>query len=764
MRTRHLFPYTRTVLLALSLLLSLPAQAQQTPRAASNIMAVWANDGGDKVTRDELRASTNPGSVLNSVWDGTTVTLFGARNEVVAFNLILEAPTTSASNVTLTFNTLMGPGSTISAAPASGDGVFNWVNRPIELFYVRYLEIKGLSTDLFFTGFNYDERHVPQRFRRPWTGPGDGTGTWQDRPDHNKFYPDIAVPLELVSSFEIAAGQNQSIWVDIYIPKTAPPGIYRGTFTIQENGSTTHEVPVELAVRGFTLPDQPHAQTMLFVGYEDLNARYLDEEYPEEGTANDNAARLIRDRHFQLAHRHRISLIDGSDRSVAADNDGNLLDRPHAQWLPRLDGSLFTVANGYEGPGVGIGNNIYSIGTYGSWDWQGEGEAAMRSHSDGWVTWFEANAPETEYFLYLIDESDDYPQIQEWAQWIDDNPGPGQRLPSMATMSIPTAVTNTPALDVPTSWFNVGPTHAWQQAVDSYTNNPDKHVFFYNSNRPASGSFATEDDGVALRELAWGQYKKGIDRWFYWESTYYNNFQGNTGQTNVFQTAHTFGDFDGVDASLGETGGNYLNGDGVLFYPGTDVRFPGDSYGVQGPFASLRLKHWRRGIQDVEYLAMAAAIDPARVQAIMDAIVPSILWDLGVEDPSDPTWVLTDISWPTDPDVWEAARAELADIIDVSTSIDETGAPLPAHFMLHPNYPNPFNPRTTIRYAVPAPQHVTLQVYDLLGRPVATLVDRWQVAGQYATPFDATGLSSGVYFYRLEAGNFVETRTMLLVK
>lgn len=764
MRTRHLFPFTRTVLLlAFSLLLSLPAQAQHAS-AASNIVAVWANDGGDKVTRDELRAGTNPGAVLNSVWDGTAVTLFGARNEVVAFNLILEAPTTSASNVTLTFDTLTGPGGTISAAPASGDGVFNWVNRPIELFYVRYLEIKGLSTDLFFAGYNYDERHIPQRFRRPWTGLGDGMGTWQDRPDHNKFYPDIAVPLELVSSFDIAAGQNQSIWVDIYIPTTAPPGVYRGTVTIQENGSTTHEIPVELAVRGFTLPDQPYAQTMLFVGYEDINARYLGIEYPDDGSAADNASRLIRDRHFQLAHRHRISLIDANERSIDWDNDGNQLDRPHPQWLPRLNGSLFTAANGYDGPGVGIGNNVYSIGTYGSWSWQGEGEAAMRNHSDAWVTWFEANAPDSEYFLYLIDESDDYPQIQQWAQWIDDNPGPGRRLRSMATMSIPTAAANTPALDVPTSWFNVGPTNAWQQAVDSYTNNPDKRVFFYNSNRPASGSFATEDDGVALRELAWGQCKKDIDRWFYWESTYYNNFQGNTGQTNVFQTAHTFGDLDGVDAGLGETGGNYLNGDGVLFYPGTDVRFPEDSYGVQGPFASLRLKHWRRGIQDVEYLAMAAAIDPTRVRAIVDAIVPSVLWDLGVEDPSDPTWVLTDISWPTDPDGWEAARAELADIINVSTSIDEADASLSQHVVLHPNYPNPFNPSTTIRYAVLAPQHVTLQVYDLLGRPVATLVDGWQAAGRHATSFDATGLSSGVYLYRLEAGFFVETRTMLLVR
>jgi hypothetical protein len=82
-----------------------------------------------------------------------------------------------------------------------------------------------------------------------------------------------------------------------------------------------------------------------------------------------------------------------------------------------------------------------------------------------------------------------------------------------------------------------------------------------------------------------------------------------------------------------------------------------------GPFASLRLKHWRRGIQDVDYLTLAAAINPSRTAEIVDEIIPKILWEYGVADPGDPTWVLTDISWPTDPDDWEAARAELAGII-----------------------------------------------------------------------------------------------------
>jgi len=632
-----------------------------TSLALGNIAQVWANEGSDKVTRDELRATNDLNAVLNSVWDGTTISLFGACNEVVAFNLVLEAPTADATNVNVTLTELTGPdGATITTRLASGDDVFNYVGRTIELFYVRYLEIKGLSTDLFYD--DYDERHIPERCRRPYDEEtGEGTGTWEDRPCHNKFYPDIAVPLELYSPFTIAAGTNQSIWGDIYIPKTAPTGIYTGTVAITEGGTLTWQIPIRLRVRNFTLPDLPNAGTMLVYSPENINDRYLGEDnaYPEPGTAVYTQSLELADRHFQLAHRHKISLIDGFDDTKQMDET----------WISRLNGELFTPARGYDGVGVGVGNNVYSIGTYGSWSWQEGTQADMWANTDAWVNWFDTQAftTPTDYFLYLIDESDDYPQIEQWAQWINNNPGPGQRLMSLATIDLPTAAVNTPSLDIPTSWASFGITNIWQSAADSYEANPDKRFYLYNSNRPATGSFATEDDGVALRVLPWAQYKKNIDRWFYWESTYYDNYQGNTGQTNVFQQAQTYGDFDEIDSVLGETGWNYLNGDGVLLYPGTDTRYPADSYGVQGPFASLRLKHWRRGVQDVDYLILAAVISPTRTAEIVNTMVPKVLWEVGVSDPNDPTWVLADISWSTDPDVWEAARAELAGIIE-STS------------------------------------------------------------------------------------------------
>jgi hypothetical protein len=83
---------------------------------------------------------------------------------------------------------------------------------------------------------------------------------------------------------------------------------------------------------------------------------------------------------------------------------------------------------------------------------------------------------------------------------------------------------------------------------------------------------------------------------------------------------------------------------------------------------------------------------------------------------------------------------------------------------LDQNYPNPFNPATVIRYSIPEQSKVTLKVYNLLGQEVATLVNEVQPAGHFVARFEGYSLATGVYFYRLEAGKFSETKKMLLVK
>jgi len=99
-----------------------------------------------------------------------------------------------------------------------------------------------------------------------------------------------------------------------------------------------------------------------------------------------------------------------------------------------------------------------------------------------------------------------------------------------------------------------------------------------------------------------------------------------------------------------------------------------------------------------------------------------------------------------------------------STDVRQSSPALPEGFALSQNYPNPFNPSTMIAFSIPAAGHVTLTVYDVLGREVATLVDRQMAPGSYEATFDAAGLPSGLYLYRIVAGSFVETRKMNVVK
>jgi len=129
---------------------------------------------------------------------------------------------------------------------------------------------------------------------------------------------------------------------------------------------------------------------------------------------------------------------------------------------------------------------------------------------------------------------------------------------------------------------------------------------------------------------------------------------------------------------------------------------------------------------------------------------------------------------------------------ELPTDVEESGN-LPSEFNLSQNYPNPFNPTTTINYSIPLvermasfadtektergqsgdwPYNVTLKVYDVLGREIATLVNDMQNPGSYSVIFDASSLSSGIYYYQLKAGSpstgsgqrFVETKKMVLLR
>jgi hypothetical protein len=88
----------------------------------------------------------------------------------------------------------------------------------------------------------------------------------------------------------------------------------------------------------------------------------------------------------------------------------------------------------------------------------------------------------------------------------------------------------------------------------------------------------------------------------------------------------------------------------------------------------------------------------------------------------------------------------------------------PFEYSLNQNYPNPFNPSTSIKYAISSKQFVTLKVYDVIGNEVAILVSEEKPASNYEVSFDASKLSSGVYYYQLRSGEFIQTKKMIYLK
>jgi hypothetical protein len=100
---------------------------------------------------------------------------------------------------------------------------------------------------------------------------------------------------------------------------------------------------------------------------------------------------------------------------------------------------------------------------------------------------------------------------------------------------------------------------------------------------------------------------------------------------------------------------------------------------------------------------------------------------------------------------------------DYETTVDAEISS-PNKFSLSQNYPNPFNPSTSIQYAISSRQFVSLKVYDVLGKEIATLVNEEKSTGKYNVEFNASSLASGIYYYQLRAGDYVETKKMILLK
>ena len=579
----------------------------------------------------------------------------------------------------------------------------------------------GLSGGYNTSACWHTEQIIPEKLRSPFdTAPTDCVNypwLWSTRPNGNKYYPEIAVPIELYpEGFDINEKSNQSIWADIYIPKDAPSGSYTGIIEVSESGVVTQHIPVALTVlQGFTLPDVPSAKTMLFAD-KYIGQRLFDDPFPAPWDPNFLNVEAAYNRTWQLVHRHKISLI--------GDPFGG--DVPSAGAASALTGGLFTAANGYSGPGTDTGENVYAFGMYSAPTHLGWTNNQWWQATTTMENWFERNAPTVDRFIQLCDECDGKDPVytpaivNSWASIIKDavNNPVGSKMKTFATIDFHNAMANEPSVDV-----FCAPTFGYWNSYDGNGNFLSNNVYSdsevgeisgglarsketctYNPLRLGAGGFETEDEGTDPREFAWAAYYKNVGRMFYWEAVqwYSSSFPGGGWDNDLFNNAATWGGgkltpqqttaryFDdpymGQVLATGISSGGSGNGDGVLLYPSYDATNSSPSwapynaiderYSVpRGVFASLRLKHWRRGIQDVDYLTQASRVNPLATNEVVQCMLnaqhfsaPRVLWDYRYpwdKFPYDEQVRVGGalVNWSTDPNVWEGARMQLAKII-----------------------------------------------------------------------------------------------------
>jgi hypothetical protein len=566
--------------------------------ARAGVRAIWAVNDGEKIAPDERESAFKAG---NSTWDGKTVKLFAARNEIVAFQLVVEADAQGIETLTVALPELASPLSTIRYTPGDRDPT-RYLGRPIQLFSLHYL-------------------NVTKETKAAWAwAPGSpaaprGTIGWKPV----ALVPENARRGKGGFPLKVGPDRNQGVWVDIYTGRDRPAGIYRGAVVVGADGHG-QDVPLELEVLDFALPDENSLHAIV----------YYEPEQPElyHGRNLDPA-------YDRFAHRQRIELVHAYD-------EGSV--RAHAG---RFDGSDFSLAKGYEGPGEGVGDTVVPPTFYGPGPLY-EDPASARKASDRWMSFLKETLPRAMTFLYLPDEPStaELPRVRRIAESIHANPGPGGRLPTFVTKAIVPELMG--AIDI---WCV--PPQAYDIAKADAERRKGHRVWFYNGGRPQGPTLLIDAPATDARVVAWAAFKHDVDVYFFWHGVHWLHNRQKQGdrRQNVWADPITFDNRGQPQKPVLDQG--YLNGDGVLMYPGEERVHPEEDRGVSGPCSTVQLANLRRGLQDHVYLTLARRLGlSAVVEESLASLVPRVFSDAG---PS--------VGFAETGDAFEGARRRLATAI-----------------------------------------------------------------------------------------------------
>jgi hypothetical protein len=538
---------------------------------------VWAVDDGERIARD-TRSPPLATGVDNPVWrPGGAIRLFAMRDEVVAFQIVVEGP---ADGVTVD----------VKLEPAIG----------VERFVEHWFHVGRSRTD----GHDYSES---------WA---EGSGPRGDR--FTGWLPDALIPVEHAPEWapwpmRVAAGQNGVVWIDLTVPRDLESRKYDGTVEVRAGATTLATLPLELEVLPATMPARP-VGTMLFYGRDEIARRI--------GNLPATERQLL-----TLFHGHRVTPLVGIDSVEAV-----------REYLPLLDGSLFTKEHGYSGPAAGVADGVIVLGTYGTYG-NPNPEKLVRVEKIADELAAHRLFDTTDVILYAEDEDCTSTRGGAWRQALLGSANANARRVRVGwtCSDDPTGQ----AVDVP-----IVDASAYDPTLAARARALGKETWIYNGARPATGTMLTDDAPISMRTYGWIAAMAAIPRWFLWETTFwYDGNRGGHGPYDPFATAETFHNADN-EASMGG---------GVLVYPGRQIdRFAEHSVGFDGVVASIRLKNLRRGIQDAGYLELARGARGAEADAIARALFPRIL---GEPRPG------TQPSWSEEGRSFFEARAALAQMI-----------------------------------------------------------------------------------------------------
>jgi hypothetical protein len=681
----------------------------QPLQASSNLISsmTWSESGDYKMARQDqipfVGNSFCSTCTISRIWDGTTIKLFGGKGELLTWvTYLIASAGGDATNVMVTLSSFTGTGaaagSGFSAVVVSSVNVWDYSQRPYSLYKYAYLQMVGMDGFGAWNPTEYDQYQLPPRWQVPCTlqangycSANGGTDLWTSRNDHGKFYPDPAVPMEeyAISSFTVSASSSQAIGGEVYVSTgLMANSTYTATLTVYEGGIVSTTIPVALFVYNAILPPQATLPVVAVLGYSDMDAYLYGNEFP----ANEQVDPYLTGHLRAAAFLHRHKIITVGDPSTS----GRYY--PSVDYLKHIDGSAFLEAYGLSyntGPGYGMGDPIYWAGTYGSWKTIASTFVVSNVGNTGYCNYvssftFFCQNHNLQCQMYTGDDEASQTllggEVNRWSTWNATSPvcaSSGKTLPYLQTGTLPTVFSSAPYVStvLSTSWLSYS-SATWISDEALYNSISTHSVGGYNTGSPGTDStFAMQEEGLGPREVMWGAYKTNQSQWFLWYINYWidsnNAGQANNGwnangsnENDNFNIAKNFGydSYPSTSAIKGHFGFNFTNKDGLMLYPGTDQVYSNPSFGFNGVVGSWRLNQLTRGIQDVDIIKLAYAVNPASTTAIVNGQVQDVMYLRQCFTLGDCTYSYGVRPWSENLGSWETARERLLQIVSTAVS------------------------------------------------------------------------------------------------